>query len=744
MKKTTSGFTLIELIIVIIVIGILSTIGIFSFSGVQVKSRDAERSSKAVIITESLEKYYDSNGAYPDCDSLKTEDVTTNVLKGITKETLVTPKSTAGINSITCDEAQLTAQNDVFAYVYNNGNFSFKYIEESTGNIITINNRRSAIASYELTTEIDDNIERINPDSGRYNTGRTIKITAYPAAPYFSFDRWEDCSAATTATIDIIMDGNKNCKAFSKAIDNESPLAPSIIITESGTDIIATIAPVTCKTGLAQYSIRSKKNDDLSWSNYSVFSNTTIYSQPSNQGYKYYYQAKSRCYSSEYSTTSKEAEGAVAEYIKLISRPTMANINVSTSGNNTTWTWDNVSCPINTNTQYWYYYSYPGYTGADAGWTVVSKSDSSKYPIIKTTTTGGYRYTVTALAQCLNSFADSGFGDTKSASYDRPSTPNTPAVTVIENGTNIQATISAVTCAVGSPEYQISYQTNDGVWGGYSAFGATTVFSQTSNQGYKYIYKAQSRCYSYTTATSGGISTSAEVAYIKPINKPAAPTVTTPTTGASTTWQRTDISCPTGTTKFHIYSFSYYGYNSDWQDSTTNSITFTTAAEGNIYTVSYVGKCYNIYADSGWSDSGSKSYTQPVSIPAAPSNFTVARYPAGDHTVPVIARVTWSSSCSAGTTLYSQIDINSLDFKWHSTTRTETTGWYSAFIGAAWMNTWGSYGTTIVVDVTSNTYDITDGSRYKMALELQCRNTNTGINSAVRARTESDPLGIPH
>jgi len=59
------GFTLIELMIVIVIIGILTTIGIFAFQSSQLKARDSRRKSDLEQVTRALEMYYNDNGAYP-------------------------------------------------------------------------------------------------------------------------------------------------------------------------------------------------------------------------------------------------------------------------------------------------------------------------------------------------------------------------------------------------------------------------------------------------------------------------------------------------------------------------------------------------------------------------------------------------------------------------------------------------------------------------------------------------------
>lgn len=60
-----NGFTIIEMIVVIVVIGILATIVMVSFGAVQKSNRDSQRDRDVVEVQRALEKYYASNGVYP-------------------------------------------------------------------------------------------------------------------------------------------------------------------------------------------------------------------------------------------------------------------------------------------------------------------------------------------------------------------------------------------------------------------------------------------------------------------------------------------------------------------------------------------------------------------------------------------------------------------------------------------------------------------------------------------------------
>lgn len=65
MKK---GFTLVELLVVIAIIGILSSIGLSTFTTAQIKGRDAKRKSNLDQISRALEMYFNDHKEYPDSD----------------------------------------------------------------------------------------------------------------------------------------------------------------------------------------------------------------------------------------------------------------------------------------------------------------------------------------------------------------------------------------------------------------------------------------------------------------------------------------------------------------------------------------------------------------------------------------------------------------------------------------------------------------------------------------------------
>ena len=63
--NTKTGFTIVELLIVIVVIGILAAITIVAFNGVQARAKDSTRSNDLTAIQKALELYKTDNGTYP-------------------------------------------------------------------------------------------------------------------------------------------------------------------------------------------------------------------------------------------------------------------------------------------------------------------------------------------------------------------------------------------------------------------------------------------------------------------------------------------------------------------------------------------------------------------------------------------------------------------------------------------------------------------------------------------------------
>lgn len=64
-NNQNDGFTIVELLIVIVVIGILAAITVVAYNGMQQRARDSIRASDAKNIVKALESYKTLNGRYP-------------------------------------------------------------------------------------------------------------------------------------------------------------------------------------------------------------------------------------------------------------------------------------------------------------------------------------------------------------------------------------------------------------------------------------------------------------------------------------------------------------------------------------------------------------------------------------------------------------------------------------------------------------------------------------------------------
>ena len=94
-KLKNQGFTIVELLIVIVVIGILATLVITTYNGVQSKARDTKRQTDINAIQGQVEAYNTNAGFYPTLAQMNTASFRSSNLKGLDTNALQDPQGSA-------------------------------------------------------------------------------------------------------------------------------------------------------------------------------------------------------------------------------------------------------------------------------------------------------------------------------------------------------------------------------------------------------------------------------------------------------------------------------------------------------------------------------------------------------------------------------------------------------------------------------------------------------------------------
>jgi len=95
--NSDSGFTIVELLVIVLIIGVLSTVLVLTYSGVQLRQRNTTRINDIKLIQSNLETYYAQSGFYPTLGQLNSPSWTTKNLKALDPNNMRDPgsKSTA-------------------------------------------------------------------------------------------------------------------------------------------------------------------------------------------------------------------------------------------------------------------------------------------------------------------------------------------------------------------------------------------------------------------------------------------------------------------------------------------------------------------------------------------------------------------------------------------------------------------------------------------------------------------------
>lgn len=145
------GFTIVELLIVIVVIAVLAAVTIVAYSGIQQRGRDSNRISAIATISKALELYYADNGSFPTSSGstkINNSWVTTADASWANLESQLVPKYMAALPK---DPQASTSTN---AAISSNISYNFDYIRLTNGWCGTNANKQGYLLAYELESGV--------------------------------------------------------------------------------------------------------------------------------------------------------------------------------------------------------------------------------------------------------------------------------------------------------------------------------------------------------------------------------------------------------------------------------------------------------------------------------------------------------------------------------------------------------------------------------------------------------------
>ena len=220
MKQGLRGFTLVEVVVIIVVIAILIGIASLGLSRYQAEGRDTRRATSATVLAEALEKYYDKSGEYPSCNAISGTPSSivapSGALPGINTEVFKTPSAATDVtNSIQCADLTPASTTDYFAYLGDGSadcsgtnsclQFVLKYKEEVSNTVKSIESRRKtplATAGTPVLTSSSLDFDSVNLSwtATQNTTGYTLQRST---ASNFSSVVATPLSTTTTSVTDL-------------------------------------------------------------------------------------------------------------------------------------------------------------------------------------------------------------------------------------------------------------------------------------------------------------------------------------------------------------------------------------------------------------------------------------------------------------------------------------------------------------------------------------------------------------
>lgn len=132
LQRKQQGFTIVELLIVIVVIGILAALVITTFTGIQRRARNTERETDIKAIHGQVEAYYAQEGRYPTLANLNDAGWRGTDMRGLDADALVPPNSSATTLAADVSDTQ-------YGYAATPANCDNDTVADCTGYTLTAN-----------------------------------------------------------------------------------------------------------------------------------------------------------------------------------------------------------------------------------------------------------------------------------------------------------------------------------------------------------------------------------------------------------------------------------------------------------------------------------------------------------------------------------------------------------------------------------------------------------------------------
>ena len=117
-KNDQRGFTIVELLIVIVVIGILAALVVTTYGGIQAKGRDSQRQSDLSALQTQIEAFYATNNYYPALVDVNSETWRSTNMKSLDKAAIADPGDPSDYNL--SGTAASESNQKVYGYVTKN------------------------------------------------------------------------------------------------------------------------------------------------------------------------------------------------------------------------------------------------------------------------------------------------------------------------------------------------------------------------------------------------------------------------------------------------------------------------------------------------------------------------------------------------------------------------------------------------------------------------------------------------